>query len=102
MDLAWFILDVSEARRRFGSMCLAVPGRVVSIDTGVDPLDRMGMVDFGGVTRRIALGLIEDAQPGDDVLVHAGMAIERVQRWEAEEVWDLLRRWEDGDGTDEG
>ncbi|HCF96760.1 MAG TPA: hydrogenase assembly protein HupF, partial [Verrucomicrobia bacterium] len=55
-------------------MCLAVPGRVVSIDTGVDPLDRMGMVDFGGVTRRIALGLIEDAQPGDDVLVHAGMA----------------------------
>lgn len=45
-------------------------------------LDRAGgtaLVLMGGVERTIALDLLEDAKVGDQVLVHMGFAIGRIQ-----------------------
>ena len=50
-------------------MCLAVPGKIVSVNE-TDPLFRLGVVDFGGVTREVNLACVPEAVPGDYVIVH--------------------------------
>lgn len=65
-------------------MCLAVPAEVKSID-GV-----MATVDFGGVIRTANVSLV-DAKIGDFVIVHAGYAIEILDREEAEKTLELFR-----------
>lgn len=50
-------------------MCLAVSGRLVSVQDGE------GRMDCGGVTKSVELTLVPDARVGDTVLVHAGFAI---------------------------
>ncbi|HDD63605.1 MAG: HypC/HybG/HupF family hydrogenase formation chaperone [Thermoprotei archaeon] len=66
-------------------MCLGVPGKVVKILE-----EGLGIVDFGGITREVDLSLIPDIKPGDYVIVHAGAAIERVDR---KYVEDALKYW---------
>jgi hydrogenase expression/formation protein HypC len=58
-------------------MCLAIPGRLLSI-TDDAPLTRAGRVSFGGVVKEINLALVPEAQVGDYVLAHVGFAITRV------------------------
>ena len=57
-------------------MCLAVPGRVQSItdEGGV----RMGIVDFGGIEKKVCLEYLPDIQVGDYAIVHVGFAISKV------------------------
>lgn len=62
-------------------MCLAIPGKIVSIDDS--PTLRMATVDFGGVYKEICIQYT-DASTGDYILAHAGMAIARLDREEAE------------------
>jgi hydrogenase expression/formation protein HypC len=71
-------------------MCLGVPGQILDI-TGDDPLTRKARVDFSGVVREVCLAGVPDAGPGDFVIVHAGFALSRVDRAEADEVFDYLR-----------
>jgi hydrogenase expression/formation protein HypC len=60
-------------------MCLGVPGRLIAFDDAdATPLERSGRVDFGGVVRSVRLAFVPDAVPGDYVLVHAGIAIARI------------------------
>lgn len=70
-------------------MCLAVPGRVVSVG-GEDPLLRTARVDFGGVQKEISLALVPEARPGDYVLVHVGVALTRIDEAEAKVVFEYL------------
>lgn len=70
-------------------MCLAVPGRVVSV-TGDDPLTRTARVDFGGVAKEVGLALLPDAAIGDYVLVHVGVALTRIDEAEAQAVFGYL------------
>jgi hydrogenase expression/formation protein HypC len=56
-------------------MCLAVAGELVSIRDHVDPLWRMGDVSFGGILREVSLACVPEAQIGDQLLVHVGMAL---------------------------
>ncbi len=67
------------------SMCLAIPGKVVSVE-GKD-----AEVDFGGVLRRVNISLVE-VKPGDWVVVHAGFAIETMDEDEAKET---LSMWQE-------
>jgi hydrogenase expression/formation protein HypC len=67
-------------------MCLAIPMRIVEIE-GVT-----GMADVDGVTRKVRLDLLPEVYLGDYVLVHAGLAIARVDAAEAEETLSLLRK----------
>lgn len=70
-------------------MCLAVPGRIVSI-AGEDPLERTGKVDFGGVIREVNLACVPEAQVGDYVMVHVGLAISVVDEAEAREMLECF------------
>lgn len=63
-------------------MCLAVPGRVESIE-GEDPAFRRGKVDFGGVRKDVSLAYTPAVTVGDYVLVHVGFAIEVIDEQQA-------------------
>jgi hydrogenase expression/formation protein HypC len=82
-------------------MCLAVPGRLVSID-GDDPVLRSGRVDFSGVVKRVNLSFVPDAKLGDFVLVHVGFAISTVDEDEAAKVFEYLRAMGDLTELEEG
>ena len=72
-------------------MCLGVPGEILEI-TGDDPFTRKAKVSFSGVVRDVCLAGVPDAEPGEFVIVHAGFALNKVNREEAEEVFGYLRR----------
>ena len=65
-------------------MCLAIPMRLIEIDgvTGVAEV---------GVTRAVRLDLLPEVVLGDYVLIHAGLAIARVDAEHAEETLTFLR-----------
>lgn len=67
-------------------MCLAVPGKIVTIDEADG-----ATVDMLGVQRPISLRLTPSAAVGDYVLVHAGFGIQIVDPAEAEETLKLIR-----------
>ncbi len=75
-------------------MCLAVPGKILSI-TGDDPLQRRGRVSFGGVVKEVILTFVPEAQVGDYVVVHVGVAISRLDEAEARRVWEFLEETEE-------
>lgn len=68
-------------------MCLAIPGQIVEVE---DSNAHLAMVEVAGVRRRINVGLIDDAQPGDWVLIHVGFAMSRVDEAEAMATHQLL------------
>lgn len=70
-------------------MCLAVPGKVVSI-VGEDLLMRTGMVDFGGIRKEVNLSFVPEADIGDYVLVHVGFALNTIEEQEAKRVFQYL------------
>ena len=71
-------------------MCLAVPGKIVSIE-GDDPILRDGKVNFGGVVKRVNLSLVPEAKIGDYVIVHVGFALSVVDEEEAKQVFEYLK-----------
>jgi hydrogenase expression/formation protein HypC len=66
-------------------MCLAVPGKIISID-GDDPLTKMGRVSFGGVIKEVSLAYVPEVQIDDYVLVHVGFALSIVDQSEAQKT----------------
>jgi len=74
-------------------MCLAIPSKVVAIN------DKMATIDVSGVRRDISLLLLpEEAVLGDYVLVHAGFAIQKIDREAAEEALKLIEEIEEIEG----
>ena len=68
-------------------MCLAIPSRIVSTDGFT------AVVDVCGARREANLMLMpEEVVPGDFVLVHAGFAMQTVDRETAEESLNFFRR----------
>lgn len=81
-------------------MCLAVPGRVVRwIDR--DPTFARAEVEFGGVRRVCHMACVPGVPEGDYVLVHAGVAITRLDAIEARRVLDDLARFDAVDDVNE-
>lgn len=72
-------------------MCLAIPGKVLSL-SGDDPLTRTARVDFGGVVKEINLAYTPEAAVDDYVLVHVGFAITVIDADEAAKVFAHLDR----------
>ena len=70
-------------------MCLAIQGRILRIDSApppgsadaeaTDSLWWVAQVDFGGVRQPVSLACLPEAQVGDWVLVHVGVAIALVE-----------------------
>jgi len=75
-------------------MCLAVPGKLISV-SGSDPLLRTGRVDFAGIVKEVNLGYVPEANPGDYVIVHVGFAISTLDQAEAEQVFLYLKQMDE-------
>lgn len=72
-------------------MCLAIPGKINSIETLYNGTVRMAKVSFGGIIKEASLEMLPDAQPGDYVLVHVGVAISKVDEVEAAKTFEYLK-----------
>ena len=72
-------------------MCLAIPGRIESIDPTDENL-KMARVRFGGIIKQVCLAYTPEARVGDYVIVHVGFAISRLDEKEAQQVFEYARQ----------
>jgi hydrogenase expression/formation protein HypC len=70
-------------------MCLAIPGRILSISDD-EAILRIGRIDFGGVVKEVSLALVPDANVGDYVVIHVGFALTRIDAEQARRTLALL------------
>lgn len=66
-------------------MCLGIPGKIIEINGFV------ARVDVAGATKEADLRLMQEARPGDFVIIHAGFAIEKVDEAKARETLELIK-----------
>ena len=66
-------------------MCLAVPGKILDVSGDV-PLARRARVSFGGVVKDISLAYVPEAEVGQYVIVHVGLALSVVDEVEAKKT----------------
>ncbi len=69
-------------------MCLAVPGKIVSMEG--EELNRLGKVSFGGIIKEVNLAYVPEAKIGDYVIVHVGFALSILDQEEAEQTLQNL------------
>jgi hydrogenase expression/formation protein HypC len=72
-------------------MCLAIPGKIKSIEQLYGGAVKMAKVSFGGIIKEASLEMLPTAKIGDYVLVHVGVAISMVNEEEANKVFGYLR-----------
>lgn len=65
-------------------MCVGLAARVVKVK------GNMALVDASGARRQVSAELIENLDPGDYVMVHAGTAIAKISSDDIEETTELL------------
>jgi len=73
-------------------MCLAIPGKILSITNQLDETFRFGKVSFGGIVKEVNLCMVTAANIGDYVLVHVGVAISVVDEEEAQRTFSYLKQ----------
>lgn len=73
-------------------MCLAIPGKIKSIESKYDGLVRMAKVSFGGIIKEASLEMVPQAKIDDYVLVHVGVAISVVNEEEAKQTFQYLEQ----------
>jgi len=78
-------------------MCLGVPGKVVRWIDRANATAR-AEVEFDSIRRVCHMACVSEAEEGDYVIVHAGIAICRVDADEAQRVFDELAALGDDDG----
>lgn len=71
-------------------MCLAIPGKVQSIEERYGGTVRMAKVNFGGIVKEASLEMVPHAAVGNYVLVHVGVAISVVNEEEAARTFQYL------------
>ena len=65
-------------------MCVGLPAKVVNIRDG------MAIGDASGARREVSAELLDDLDPGDYVMVHAGIAIAKITNDEQDETEDII------------
>ncbi|WP_237064991.1 HypC/HybG/HupF family hydrogenase formation chaperone [Microbulbifer guangxiensis] len=68
-----------------------MPGQIEELLNEL-PLERSGIVSFGGIRREVNLAYVPDAEVGDYVIVHVGFAISKLHEQEAQRVFLELER----------
>ena len=71
-------------------MCLAIPGKIISIDNEIDDIFRIAKVSFNGIVKDVNLAMVPEARIDDYVLVHVGSAISVVDEEEANRTMNIL------------
>ncbi len=69
-------------------MCVGLSARVVKINE-----NGTAVVDASGAKRQISAQLLEDLEPGDYVMVHAGAAIAKITSDDKDETQELLEEY---------
>jgi hydrogenase expression/formation protein HypC len=72
-------------------MCLAVPGKVISIH-GEDDLNKSAKVSFGGVIKEVNIAYVPEVKIGEYVIVHVGFALSILDPDEAEQTLEYLQQ----------
>jgi hydrogenase expression/formation protein HypC len=67
-------------------MCLAIPGKILSID------GNSALVDFDGIEQEVIIALILNPEVGKYVIIHAGYAIEQMEEKDAMEA---IEQWKE-------
>jgi hydrogenase expression/formation protein HypC len=72
------------------AVCLGIPGQVLEAP---DAVTHIAAVRVSGALRRVDISLLDDTvvEPGEWVLVHAGLAVTKISEQEAQETLALLR-----------
>ena len=65
-------------------MCVGLSAKVVKISEGT------AVVDAGGAKRKVSARLLEDLEPGDYVMIHAGVAIAKITDEDDDETDQLM------------
>ncbi|WZL72499.1 HypC/HybG/HupF family hydrogenase formation chaperone [Clostridiaceae bacterium 35-E11] len=66
-------------------MCVAVPVEVIEV------MEHEALVNFGGVKKKVNIDLIDALEVGDYVLLHAGCALQKVNKEEAERTLEIFK-----------
>lgn len=61
-------------------MCVGLSAKVVKVEDGT------ALIDAGGAKRAVSAGVLDDLEPGDYVMVHAGVAIAKIASDDADEA----------------
>lgn len=69
-------------------MCLAFPGRILNLNGD------QAVVDFNGVEKEVNISLIKGVKVDEYVMVHAGFAIQKMNKVDALEVFKLYKEAE--------
>ncbi|MBN1465749.1 HypC/HybG/HupF family hydrogenase formation chaperone [candidate division KSB1 bacterium] len=73
-------------------MCLAIPGKILTIQEADSLMDRKGQVSFGGIVKEVQLGFVPEAHVGDYVNVHVGFALCVIDEIEAIETLRIYEK----------
>lgn len=65
-------------------MCVGLPAKVVKIKDG------MALVDASGAKREVSAELIDELDPGDYVMIHAGIAIAKITAEDESETDQIM------------
>lgn len=65
-------------------MCVGLSAKVVKVDGGT------ALVDASGAKREVSAELLEDLEPGDYVMVHAGVAIAKITDTDEDETEKVM------------
>ena len=66
-------------------MCYAIPAKILEIK------DEDAKVDYGGVLKEVKINLIDNPKIGDYILIHAGFAIEKLNKKSAEDSLQIIQ-----------
>ena len=66
------------------NLCVGLSAKVVKISDGT------AVIDAGGAKREVSAQLLEDLEPGDYVMVHAGVAIAKITEEDDDETDQLM------------
>ena len=70
-------------------MCLGIPGQIVEF---VDRENHIATADVSGVRRNVNVGLLDQADVGDWVLIHVGFALSKIDDEEARATIEFLEQ----------
>ena len=73
-------------------MCLAIPGKIISLKGEDKPISRTAMVSFGGIMKEVSLAYVPEAKVNDYVIVHVGFAISTLDEAEANQTFEYLKQ----------
>lgn len=65
-------------------MCVGLSAKVIRVEDGT------AVIDASGAKRKVSAELLDDLEPGDYVMVHAGVAIARITESDRDETRQIM------------